>query len=405
MKKRLIALLLVLVLLLPAAIASAATWYRVTTTSVRVRFLPSESASVLGSYRRDYALTVTSTKDGWSYAIFSNGFEGYVQTKYIAKSKSYSAWVVRDNVSLRSGPSGDFGATAILAKGRRVTVLSHGANYDYVNAGDLGRGYIMNGLLSTKKVAASGNASKSTAPVGVNYDAYVLNSGNRKVNLRSEPSTSAPVIAEYPTGTKVFVISHGPVWDQIQVDGKTGWMMTSFLSTSVPAPTPTPTPTPGGGGSSDTYTAYVVCDNKGTVNVRKGDSTHYAVLFNVRYGAAVTVLKHGNSWDYIEYNGKKGYMMNKYLQLAKPTDAPSNIPDPSVTKTPEPPFEPYVATVYAANGKSVNFHKGPYDWKANVDGVGRLDVGSQVIVLKIQGGWAKVEYNGYTGWVHKEFLK
>ena len=52
MKKRLIALLLVLALLLPAGIALAATkYYRVNTTSLKVRFLPSESAEVLGSYR------------------------------------------------------------------------------------------------------------------------------------------------------------------------------------------------------------------------------------------------------------------------------------------------------------------------------------------------------------------
>ena len=81
MKKRLIALLLVLALLIPAGIASAATWYRVNTSSLKVRFLPDDSAKVLGSYRKDYACTVSSTKNGWSYVTFSNGTEGYVQSK------------------------------------------------------------------------------------------------------------------------------------------------------------------------------------------------------------------------------------------------------------------------------------------------------------------------------------
>ena len=103
MKKRLIALLLVLVMLVPAGIASAATWYRVNTSSLKVRFLPSENSKILGSYRKDYAATIKSTKDGWSYVIFSNGFEGYVQTKYLSKGSSYSAWVAYDNTSLRKG--------------------------------------------------------------------------------------------------------------------------------------------------------------------------------------------------------------------------------------------------------------------------------------------------------------
>ena len=52
----------------------------------------------------------------------------------------------------------------------------------------------------------------------------------------------------------------------------------------------------------------------------------------------------------------------------------------------------------------MNFHKQKGDWSSNVDGVGRLNTGDSVKVLEISGGWAKVEYNGYTGWVHKEFL-
>ena len=33
-----------------------------------------------------------------------------------------------------------------------------------------------------------------------------------------------------------------------------------------------------------------------------------------------------------------------------------------------------------------------------------LQEGDTVEVLAISGDWAKVKYNGYTGWVHKKFL-
>lgn len=404
MKKRLIALLLVLALLIPAGIASAATWYRVTTSSLQVRYLPSESAKVLGSYRQDYALTVKSTKDGWSYVKFSNGFEGYVMASYIKKSSSYSAWITNDDVAMRKGPDGSFGATAKLAKGRKVTVLTHGSKYDYISAGDLGNGYVMNGFLSKKKVAASGNASSSTAVSGGGYDAWVLNAGYRKVNLRKSASTSAPIIETYSTGTKVTVLAHGSKWDKVQVGGNVGYMMTQFLSTSEPAPTPTPAPTvaPGTGGAS-TYTAYVVTQNKKPVNARKGNSLNYTVVFKVPYGAPVTVLKHG-TWDYVEYGGKKGYINSTYLHLSKPNDAPD--PASLVTPTPAPVGTfPRSGTIYAANGKSVNFHKQAGTWSSNVDGIGRLEVGTVVTVLGVSKGWYKIEYEGKTGWVMTQYVK
>lgn len=405
MKKRLIALLLLVALLLPVGMASAATRYRVNTTSLRVRFLPSESAQVLASYRKDWALTVSSSADGWSYVTFTNGFQGYVQSKYISKASSYSAWITNDDTSLRYGPDGSYGTSAKLAKGRKVTVLSHGSRYDYVSAGDLGSGYVMNGFLSKKKVAPSGKDSTSTAVSGGGYSAWVLNAGYRKVNLRTSASTSAPVITQYATGTKVQVVSHGATWDKVTVDGNTGYMMTKFLSTSEPAPTPTPdpavTPAPSGTG----YTAYVVTGNKGKLNVRKGNSENYSVQFKVPYGASVTVLKHGTKWDYIEYGGKKGYVNNKFLQTAKPSDAPAVTTAPSsVTAAPSKQF-PYYANIYAANGKGVNVHKKPATWSSNQDGIGRLPVGTQVIVHGISGGWAKIEYNGRTGYVMSQFLK
>ncbi len=399
MKKRLIALLLVLVLIIPAGIASAATWYRVNTSKLVVRMQPSDSAQVLGSYRRDYAATIKSTKDGWSYVTFSNGFQGYVQTKYLNKSKSYTAWVAYDDTSMRVRPEGTASAVAKLAKGTRVSVLTHGTNYDYVSAGSLGSGYIINSRLSKKKVRASGSASTTTAVSGGNYDAWVLIASGHTVNLYSSANTNSPRIAEYPAATKVHVISHSSTWDKVTVNGNTGWMLTRYLNTSEPAPTATPGSEPVG---SKGYTAYVVSANKKSVNVRKGNSKNYSVQFKVPYGAPVLVLEHDRKWDYIQYNGRKGYMDNSFLQLSKPADAGSIVTlDPSVTPTPKPPFVQYTAVV---NVNNLNFHRQKGDWSSNVNGVGRLQAGYVVTVLKIEGTWAQVEYNGYKGWVHKKFI-
>ena len=400
MKKRLIALLLIVALLIPTGIASAATWYRVSTTSLQVRMQPSTSATVLASYRKDSVCTVSRSQNGWSYVTFYNGTTGYVQSSYLKKASSYRAWVASDGTALRPKPDGSSGSNATLAKGYKLTVLSHGTNYDYVNAGQFGNGFIINSRLSKKQVKPSGNESQSENPGGGNYDAWVLIAGARTVNLYSSPNTNSPRIASYRSATKVHVNTHSKKWDNVTVDGNTGWMLTAYLSTAEPAPTATPgiTPEPGDG----SYTAYVVSGNKKAVNVRKGNSKNYTVLFKVPYGAPVKVLKHDKKWDYIQYNGKKGYIENSFLQLAKPSDA-TDIPtlNPDVSPTPAPTFTQYTATVTVDN---LNFHKKKGDWSSNVDGVGRLQKGWQVTVLGISGGWAQVVYNGYTGWVHREFI-
>ena len=402
MKKRLIALLLVIALLIPAGIASAATWYRVNTSSLKVRMQPSESAKVLASYRKDSVATISSTKDGWSYVTFYNGTKGYVQTKYLSKGSSYSAWVAYDGTELRPKPDGGSGSRATLAKGTKITVLSHGATYDYVKAGDYGNGFIVNSRLSKKKVAASGTASESNVATGGNYYAWVLIAGNRSVNLYSSASTSSAKIASYTSGTKVYVVSHGSKFDKVQVDGNTGWMLTAYLNTSEPAPTATPNPNAGTNNGDSSYTAYAVSRNKKAVNVRKGAGKGYSVSFKVPYGAPVKVLKHSKTWDYIQYNGKKGYIDNSFLQLSKPADAGDvATQDPNTTAAPKAEFQPYTATV---NVNDLNFHRKMGDWSSNVSGVGRLQKGWTVKVLGITGGWAYVEYNGKKGWVHKNFI-
>ncbi len=395
MKKRLIALLLVLVLMIPAGLASAATYYRVNTTSLKVRYMPGEDSRVIGSYRKDYALTIKSTKDGWSYVTFSNGFNGYVMTKYLTRASSYRAWIAYDDTALRKGPDGSFSAVATLAKGTKVSVLSHGSKYDYVSAGDMGKGYVVNSRLSKKKVASSGKKSESNKSQTVDYDAWINHTA--KVNLRKSASTGSPIINSYAPGTKVHVTYKTSEWSKIKVGGKTGWMMNRFLSTSQPAENVTPKPANKKDGS---YTAYVVTPNKKSANVRKGSGKGYTVLFKVNHGSAVKVLKHNSNWDYIEYGGKKGYILNSLLQTSMPKGSAGVTAVPTAT----PKNTGVERTITSPDGKSVNFHRGKGDGYSNV-GYGRLKVGTKVTVLKYDGRWAQVEVAGYKGWIHKEFLK
>ena len=322
MKKRLCALLLLLILVLPAAVASAA-YYRVNTTWLKVHELPESSAKVLHSYRRDWAMTIEKKYGTWSYVTFTNGKDGYVQTKYLKSTKSYSAWINSDNVALRRGPDYSFKTLGTLAKGAKVTVLSHGSKYDYVSS-SVGRGYVRSSALSKKKVKASGNKSTSSTVAGAsaNYDAYVVNPNNRTVNLRKGPGKEYGVINAYVPGTGVTVIETLPDWSKVTIYGVTGYMMSEYLSTEKPAAAQQEQP-PRAGQNEVTvtpapfepYIAVVTSPNGKSVNVHRGPGMGYAnAMDRLPVGTQVVVTEVKNkTWSKIEVNGQSGYIMSKYL--------------------------------------------------------------------------------------------
>ena len=398
MKKRFVVLFLALALLLP--VMASAAYYRVDTSALKVRLLPEDNAKVLATYEQDYALTVSETKNGWSYVTFTTGREGYVMSQYIQKNSSFRGYITGDETPLRTGPMWEKESIGTLAKGTRVTVLTAGKGYDYVRT-PIGTGYVAASSISKKYVKPSGAGNKLAFVPSADYVAWVSN-GNRTVNFRTGPALNQPVITELPTATEVYVLSHGQVWDYIQYGEYTGYMMTKFLTTSQPAPDPEsaqPAPQPAAG-----YTAWVTSENQGWVNVHTNPGMGYANAYRADYGAQVTVLNHGATWDRISLNGKTGYILNKYLTLIEP---PAKIVPVPAEETPvvTPVFTPYTATVTCTAGEKVNVRKGAGKGYTHI---ARLDPGTLVTVTSTTkvSGWVAVQLdNGVTGYMMSEFLR
>ena len=187
MKKRLVAFLLVLVILIPCA-ASAAGWYRLTEKK-RLFNLPDYDSKVMDSYRADWALSINSAVDKtWASVTFSNGVTGYMERKFLVLCKSSTAWISAGTANLKHGPGSSFATVGSLSRGDSVTVLTQGNNWSFVSS-SAGTGYIANSSLSDNKVSgSSGSSGKS-----VNYTAWVASRGD-PVGLRSAPSGSNNVV-------------------------------------------------------------------------------------------------------------------------------------------------------------------------------------------------------------------
>ena len=223
MMKKAIALLLVLVLLLPVGSALAVKYYRVNTTWLKAHEKPAFNSTVVESYRRDYAATISRVgKDGWVKVRFRPGGKMvFVQKKYLTQCSSYTAWISKDNTVLHKGPATSFNSLGKLSSGTKVTVLTHGSAFDFVST-PRGKGYVRNTHLTTNKPAAKARSSSKTA--------YVKNDSGKNVVMRKGPGKKYKTTATLRVGTPVTVTGSTGAWYKVSYRGRTGYVMKKYLS-------------------------------------------------------------------------------------------------------------------------------------------------------------------------------
>ena len=61
--------------------------------------------------------------------------------------------------------------------------------------------------------------------------------------------------------------------------------------------------------------AKVVATSGATVNMRASPSLNARILGRIKLGTIVDIINPGENWAQIEWNGKKGYMMAKFLEI------------------------------------------------------------------------------------------
>ena len=214
--QRLTALVLVLLLLLPFGSAMADRYYRVNTSWLKAHDDIKDSATVVASYQRDYAVTIAKRYGTeWAKVRFRPGGKAvFVRTKYLKACSSYTGYISKDSTLLYSGPGTNFSSLGKLNKGVKVTVLTHGSAFDYVSS-PKGKGYVRNTHLTTHK------------PNG--QTAYIKNPRNRTVNLRSGPGRNYKVMGEYRPGTRIKLLKYGKYWCRVSIGSKTGYVMTKYV--------------------------------------------------------------------------------------------------------------------------------------------------------------------------------
>ena len=268
-----------------------------------LRSYPSYNGKQLASYPTGTVVTITGQSGAWYAVTAPDGLSGYMLGSYLTVSGDDlvvggDAWVTSTNglnVRLRSGNGTRYGVIASYPPGTKCKIVDKLGTFCRIDIGKY-TGYMMTKFLTATDPGSGGGGGGT-----VLYDVYVTSTNGRGVNMRSTPSKGNNVIGFYDVGTKAGMITPGGTWSRISLDGKTGYMMTAFLSKTVPDPF-----VPSGG-------SYVISYNGKNVNLRNGPGYNHTVIGTYAPGTPLTILTPGPQWDFILIGGVYGYMMNQFI--------------------------------------------------------------------------------------------
>ena len=213
----------------------------------------------------------------------------------LAKTKAQSdvAIVDTENLNIRSGPGLSYSVTSTLKKGDKVDVLSTSGDWHEIKFED------KTGWIATwYTVSDNGNKNDSKITSQVN-----------NLNVRAEPSTSAPVLKQLNAGDVATKTGQQADWTSINVNGIEGWVHTTYISTE-------PTKIVNKASSASDETNYFTVAVNG-LNVRShGDLSSKRIDF-IKKGSTYKVLDKSGNWVKIELSkGKSGWVYSFHGNLS-----------------------------------------------------------------------------------------
>ncbi len=359
---------------------------------------PSKTSKSLGQYDDGTPCILLSRSDGW-YHVTVDGKAGYFEARYISTQyMPYSpevATIITPNggpLKMRTGPGLDYGVMRSFANRGYVMILQKGSGWWKVAAGGkigyMDASCLRDGIVRKADAGAAGNASGGPLK-GYTY-AYVSNPNSReKLNLRSTASQNSASLGRYGNGTQVKLLATGATWCKVQVSGRTGYMMTKYLSATKPG-----TSSGSSGSLAGVSIAYVSNPGRNEkLILRQGASTDSKSAGGYGNGTKVTILSAGATWCRVRVDGKIGYMMTKYLSATKPgTSAGSTGPLSGAS---------YAYVSNPGRNEKLNLRQSASQGSKSIGSYGN---GTQVKLLTTGSTWCRVQVGSKVGYMMTKYL-
>lgn len=136
---------------------------------------------------------------------------------------------------------------------------------------------------------------------------YVNAPKSGALNLRTGPSTAYHIVAEMPHGSPVKVLATPGKWYKVKYRrGLVGWAHSSFLTGHRNYPAE---PTHERGDWQ-----FVDAPEHGSLNLRRGPGSGYAIITSMAHGSSVEVLRRHGNWRKLRHeSGHVGWAHGAYI--------------------------------------------------------------------------------------------
>ena len=304
--KRLLITLLVLVFL-PLGALAGDRLYQVANPNpadrLHLREAPQESAASLGRYYNGTTLLLLEDGKDWVRVRIGDApgaLEGYMRRTFIRLGdvpsampeymSTSSAWELLDQPAANS-------SYRMVGYGVEFLLMGFSNNWWHVTTRD---GRLTGFVPATSNILIAPKADT------------VINNPNPadRLNLRKEPSKSAPSLGKYYRGVRVTVLGYANdnLWARVRIGDLEGYMDAAYLVDAQNAKSI----------QSAIPTVQVSVPQGQHLFLRSASSDKSSSLGRFANGTAVEVLGVGSSWYHVRVGGKIGFMMASYLSPKLP---------------------------------------------------------------------------------------
>mgnify|MGYP002519482223 CR=1 FL=1 len=234
-------------------------------------------------------------------------------------------------------------------------------------------------MIHSKKMKFAVTTAAATAIVCTGALAANVTS-TTDVNVRSGAGNSYSVLTVMKSGTTTASLGTSGSWTKVNVNGKTGYVCSKYLTSGNASSTPS-----NSGTQSVSKTVYI---SASSLNVRSGAGTSYSVIGNLKKGNSASVVASTNGWYKIKYGSGYGYISSKYTTSQVPSNTTSSVaPTTSTNKT-----------VYTTTTLNVRSGAG-----TSYSVVGVLGSGKAASVVGTSGSWYKIKYGSGYGYISSKY--
>ncbi|MDO5323101.1 MAG: peptidoglycan-binding protein [Clostridia bacterium] len=397
--KRITALLLMLLMLLPSAPALAESYSAAVTDSVAA-YADASLTRKVGDLERYDVVTVTGIK-GEVARIRYGGYTMYTRLGALVAVKDFAtAATVQTANRVYQSPDTSSQSLA-LKQGTSVYILATSGDWAMIEK-DGNVGYTFLSCLqsagsgssetesdpflpdgdssnNTGDLAGSGSGASSNSSVTIETVEAVVTSATLPVYASA--STSSKKLGTLKAGQAVTVHAYTADWAYISLSGKYGFCALKGLQKKT------------GGAAEETPenpfdpgTAVPATVTASSVTVYQSASSSAKKLGTLKKGAEVKLLKVSGNWAYIELNGNYGYCAAS--ALTKNSELDSNPTDSSAMGS---------CTVVSASAKA-------YAKKSTSAANITLSMGDTLDFYGYDSKWVQVKINGKTGYMLRSDL-